>query len=239
MPSEPLVASGQPFVSNNGHSPAPDESETSLVQHAGHRASSTLDDGRKLVLTVELATALSRVKHSDGRVIKNAVNLALFIQQTHYWTCKAQQNRDQGNNGMQGQLDDEGKLWIYNSIASWEKNFPFWASTTIRSLRNDLVKLGLLRVQQRGKDWSENPGPGRAVTWYCLDYAAIDALEIQAEAASQFGGVIPCNHRRGDPSKHWRATKSTSREYPTNNKEHTHRWRGDGGWRGFEKRRAG
>lgn len=145
--------------------------------------SSNLDTGRKIPVSMEIATALSRARHSDGRKVKNAFNLAGFIQQIQYWTDIAQKNRDMDNDGMKGHIDDEGRLWFYNGMGSWERNFPCWTARTIRRLRDELVSLGIVLSQVRGKEWEDDePDEGKSVTWFHLNHAGIDALVAGEEA---------------------------------------------------------
>jgi hypothetical protein len=143
--------------------------------------SALLDKGRKIPVCVAVADALSRTRRRDGRKINNAVHLTLFIQQIQYWLDKAEENRRLGNDGMKSHLDENGRLWVYNGLGGWKRNFPFWNEDTIRRLRNELVELGIILVQERGKDWSENPAVGMSTTWYSIDYEALDALEQPAD----------------------------------------------------------
>ncbi|EDT3088997.1 replication protein RepO, partial [Salmonella enterica subsp. enterica serovar Newport] len=41
------------------------------------------------------------------------LNEAVIVQQMHYWMKDSQHFYD-------------GRRWIYNSVASWQKQFPFW-----------------------------------------------------------------------------------------------------------------
>lgn len=162
--------------------------------------SSNLDSGRKLILPVDIAEALSKAKHSDGTAIYNADRLAHFIQQCQYWMDKAQENRDLEVDGMKGHLDEEGRLWFYNGIGAWKKNFPFWSDDTIRRLRDECSALGLVLLKVRGKDWEEKPPAGKSVTWHSLNYKAIDALRPPRNLR---GGATcegdPPGNLQGDP----------------------------------------
>jgi len=143
------------------------------------KTSHYLDRGRKIPLSVELAHALSCATHADGRKIQNAVNLGIFIQQIQYWMDQAQENRDREIDGMKGHIDEDGRLWFYNGIGSWKKNFPFWHRDTIRKLRDELVALGIVKSQVRGKEWDDDdPDPGKSVTWFTLDYDVLDSFQV-------------------------------------------------------------
>jgi hypothetical protein len=48
------------------------------------------------------------------------LNEAIILQQLHYWTISCKKNQE------------EGHVWIYNTYAQWQKQFPFWSEITVK-----------------------------------------------------------------------------------------------------------
>lgn len=74
------------------------------------------------------------------------LNEAIALQQLHYWI---------ENPKTEGEVDEDGNKWIYNSYENWQKdNFPFWSVSTVRrvfqNLENgELVISAQLKAKQR------------------------------------------------------------------------------------------
>ena len=104
------------------------------------------------------------------------LNEAIVLQQVHYWitiNTKAERN-----------LRD-GYYWTFNSVANWQKQFPFWSYETIKRTLNKLS----------GKIKGKPKPPKLLITanynnikidrtlWYRIDY---DLLGIIAKEANEF-----------------------------------------------------
>lgn len=63
------------------------------------------------------------------------LNEAIVLNQLHFWTTRAAGRRDDG--------------WIYNTVAAWREQFPFWSEDTIKRTWASLKKQGIVEVQQR------------------------------------------------------------------------------------------
>ncbi len=90
--------------------------------------------------------------------VKIGLNEALFIQQLHYWV-------DRSKNII------EGRQWVYNTMADWSKQFPFWSQKTLSRTISNLEKQKLVisgNYNQKGYDRTK---------WYTIDYPALERLE--------------------------------------------------------------
>lgn len=90
--------------------------------------------------------------------VKIGLNEALFIQQLHYWVDRSKNIID-------------GRQWVYNTMADWSKQFPFWSQKTLARTISNLEKQGLVRsgnYNQKGYDRTK---------WYTIDYYALEQLE--------------------------------------------------------------
>jgi hypothetical protein len=82
-------------------------------------------------------------------------NEALILQQIHYWLTI---NEEKGNNYT------DGYYWTFNSIVDWQKQFPWWSTSTIERKLRRLEGLGIVvtsRYNKRGFDRTK---------WYRIDY---------------------------------------------------------------------
>jgi hypothetical protein len=114
-----------------------------------------------LIMLPSLAIALNSTSKKGGN--RNGDRKALFLQQVHYWTSKAEQSK-----GRMGRFQD-GRWWIYNSISEWQRQFPFWADRTLERIISALLKDGvLLRFQ-------EGAGAGTQ-SYFSIDYDRLDSL---------------------------------------------------------------
>lgn len=107
------------------------------------------------------------------------LNEAIFIQQIHYWLIAS-------NN------EEEGRKWVYNSIDSWQRQFPFWSESTIKRIIQDLKNKEILIVGKFNKLKLDR------TNWYSINY---ENLEILLKNESRSGqndptiGSICTNHR--------------------------------------------
>lgn len=90
--------------------------------------------------------------------VKIGLNEALFIQQLHYWVDRSKNIID-------------GRQWVYNTMADWSKQFPFWSQKTLSRTISNLEKQGLVlsgNYNQKGYDRTK---------WYTIDYPSLEWLE--------------------------------------------------------------
>ena len=104
-------------------------------------------DSRPLVVVPELAVAIG-------------LGEAIILQQVHYWL---EINRRENRNYR------DGFTWTYNSVAEWQKQFPFYTTKTIQRVITKLENQGILISNVYNK------GNFDRTKWYRIDY---DALEI-------------------------------------------------------------
>lgn len=105
------------------------------------------------------------------------LNEAIVLQQVHYlcWPRKNDTN-----------LRD-GKYWVYKSYPDWNKEFPWWGETTIKTTFRNLEKKGLLVsgvFNKKGMDRTK---------WYRVNY---DALEALRDTPSD--GIHPMDEAKSD-----------------------------------------
>ena len=97
------------------------------------------------------------------------LNEAIFLQQLHYWLRMSSHVYD-------------GRRWIYNSLADWQKQFPFWSDRTLRrvikSLESPLPGYGRALMIST---FQLNTHPMDKTKWYTLDYVLIDELSVQTD----------------------------------------------------------
>ncbi|MGG6297752.1 hypothetical protein ACQ4M4_25445 [Leptolyngbya sp. AN02str] len=77
-----------------------------------------------------------------------------FLQQLHYWTLNSQ---------TAGWIVD-GVKWVYNSLKSWQAQFPWMSEYGLRKAIANLKKLGLIQTAQH---WLTSY---RRVMFYRIDY---------------------------------------------------------------------
>ncbi len=136
---------------------------------------------RPLVVLPSLAEALG------------SVDKAIIIQQLNYWVKKSKNYHD-------------GRPWVYNSMDSWAKQFPWIKSkTTIKKHFKDLKKLGLVLTG------NFNQYSFDRTTWYTIDYDAFDkfsddffakkAAEKQEDAVQSIGQELTKEEPKNGPHK--------------------------------------
>ena len=95
------------------------------------------------------------------------LNEGLILQQIHYWAKVKQRDPSHYEASFR-----DGRCWVYNSLAEWHEQFPFWSTDTISRALISLKKQGLIVVEQFGKsDWDRT-------NWYAIDYDALNSLTI-------------------------------------------------------------
>ena len=85
------------------------------------------------------------------------LNESIIIQQIHYWLQKSNH-------------EHEDKPWIYNSISSWQKQFPFWCTKTIQRTIKSLKAKGLIETGNFNKLKFDK------TTWYTISYDQLELL---------------------------------------------------------------
>lgn len=91
-------------------------------------SSTGLIETQPLVLSPELAVAIGDRE-------------AIFVQQLQYWINKAINPAE----NMSGWRDDEGNIWIYNTLDEWSiLNFPFWSKDQVGRVIRSVEKKGVI-----------------------------------------------------------------------------------------------
>src|SRR5690606_14308674 len=103
------------------------------------------------------------------------LNEAIFLQQLNYWL--------KGDSGQYW----EGRKWVYNTYAEWQKNFPFWSKRTIQGIVLRLENEGLIESTDAHNDDSRD-----RTKWYTINYGHPDLND---------GGTDTCGGRT-DPHAH-------------------------------------
>jgi hypothetical protein len=94
------------------------------------------------------------------------LNEAIVLQQINYWL---------NQKGIGKTI--RGERWIYNTVADWQKNFPFWSQETIKRTIYSLQDAQLI------KSGTYNQSPTDRTKWYTINFAVVELLEalIQQE----------------------------------------------------------
>lgn len=142
----------------------------------------------KLLLNERPLIVLPSLAESLGSVDK-----AIILQQLNYWVKKSKNYHD-------------GRPWVYNSMESWAKQFPWIKSkTTIKKHFKDLKKLGLVLTR------NFNQYSFDRTTWYTIDYEALEkfsddffakkAAEKQEDAVQSIGQELAKEEPKNGPHK--------------------------------------
>ncbi|ECC3465985.1 replication protein RepO [Salmonella enterica subsp. enterica] len=106
------------------------------------------------------------------------LNEAVIVQQMHYWMKDSQHFYD-------------GRRWIYNSVASWQKQFPFWSEATIKRALGSLESQGVIVSGNYNRD------PRDRSKWYSINYVILSTIESSTQpvnnAFGQFDQMEQCN----------------------------------------------
>lgn len=94
-----------------------------------------------------------RLKQTLGKT-GNGFDEGAFLQQLHYWTLNAATTGWMIN----------GTKWIYNSLKSWQEQFPWMSEYGLRKAIANLKKLGLIQTAQH---WITSY---KRVMFYRIDY---------------------------------------------------------------------
>ena len=81
---------------------------------------------------------------------------AIILHQIGYWVKKKRENNQDFH---------DGYFWTYNSIAAWEKQFPFWSHNTIQRYLNSLQSQKMIFTGEY------NRSPFDKTRWYTLTSA--------------------------------------------------------------------
>ena len=98
-----------------------------------------------------------QVQASLAKALKS-LDEAVIIQQLHYWLQRSN-------------LVRENHRWVYNSMADWNKQFPWLTRKTLTNKFNDLEKRGLIITGNYNKAAFDK------TKWYRIDYDAFSYLE--------------------------------------------------------------
>lgn len=90
---------------------------------------------------------------------------AIVLQQIHYWVDIKIKDYARYMDSFQ-----EGRCWVYNTIAEWQEQFPFWSPRTIERTLTSLKARNVVIVKQLAKDTRDR------TNWYAIDYDIFDEL---------------------------------------------------------------
>ncbi|PGF06104.1 replication protein [Bacillus pseudomycoides] len=93
-----------------------------------------------------------------GLASRIGLNEAIFLQQIHYWLNRSKHFYDE-------------RSWVYNSVAEWVKQFPFWSENTIRRIVKNLEDEQLLVIG------NYNRAKFDKTKWYSINYEKLRLLE--------------------------------------------------------------
>lgn len=103
------------------------------------------------------------------------LNEAIILQQIQYWIKKSEHRFD-------------GKIWIYNSVSQWKKQFPFWSESTIDRTLKSLNKLGLLFIGNYNRDRRDR------TKWYSINYSQLDNIMKNAFSQNDECNLSNCDN---------------------------------------------
>jgi hypothetical protein len=99
--------------------------------------------------------SLAKVTGLDG---------AVFLQQLHYWTSQP------------GAHERDGCRWVYNTLAQWLEQFPFWTKSTLHRVISDLEAKGFIvstaTYNAKGSDRTK---------WYRINHEHPDLVMLASE----------------------------------------------------------
>ena len=119
------------------------------------------------------------------------INEAIILQQIHYWLERSNNIHD-------------GYKWVYNSVAEWQKQFPWLAIATLKRKFKSLEDKGLLITGNYNKKKFDK------TKWYRIDY---NLLNEMGQRLYQNDTTIVSNCTNG---KYQNDTTNT-RDYTENN----------------------
>lgn len=136
------------------------------------------------------------------------LNEAIVLQQIHYWLNSSQNFFEE-------------KYWVYNSVAEWQKQFPFWSESTIKRVLLNLEKQQVVYTGNFNSDaWDKTK-------WYSINYAQLCVVEASAlpvtDRLGQIDPIEEVNMTQGlgqvDPSAKVKLTRSLTENTTENTTE--------------------
>ena len=124
-------------------------------KEAGTMSHKTLE-ANSIPIPPHLAGLLKQTLGRSG----NGFDEGAFLQQLHYWTLNA---------GTTGWIVD-GVKWIYNSLKTWQQQFPWMSEYGLRKAIANLKKLELIQTAQH---WITSY---QRVMFYRIDYEKLKAF---------------------------------------------------------------
>lgn len=91
---------------------------------------------------------------------------AIILQQVHYWSLKCKQG-------------DDGHYWVYNTVAQWQEQFPFWCRNTIAKYIKNLRDSGYLIAEMRSENTFDK------TLYYRVDYEKIGGESIHQDLGNR------------------------------------------------------
>lgn len=88
------------------------------------------------------------------------LNEAIVLQQINYWMNQKNAGKIIG-----------GQRWIYNTIAEWQEQFPFWSEETVKRTIYNLEAAQLIKTGTYNKSAMDR------TKWYTINFAVVDLLE--------------------------------------------------------------
>jgi hypothetical protein len=82
---------------------------------------------------------------------------AIVLQQLHYWLLRSTNERD-------------GRTWVYNTLAEWTEQFPFWSTQTIRRVLNSLREKEVVITANYNQMKIDR------TLWYTIDYEKLNSI---------------------------------------------------------------
>lgn len=121
---------------------------------------------KPIVLNVALAEAVG-------------LNEAIVLQQLHYWISAERSGIEHG-----------GRRWVFNTLESWQEQFPFWSTDTIKRAFTSLRKAGLIEVEQLAKHRHDR------TNYYTIRYehrALVDECKLPSSSEAECPDLLPEN----------------------------------------------
>ena len=113
-----------------------------------------------------------------GLALTLGLNDAIILQQLHYWLGRSKHLHD-------------GEPWVFNSLAEWHEQFPWWSEDTISRALARLSRKGIVkRAHHSANKWDRT-------LWYGIDYRVLSSL-IPAASRNplpQFADIEPSSER--------------------------------------------
>lgn len=127
--------------------------------------------------------------------VKIGLNEAILVQQIHYWLQRSTTTVG-------------GHRWVYNSVARWREQFPFWSEDTIARTLKSLRTSGIVVADFLSND------PRDRTLYYRIDYRNLpvsDGGEVRHSIAASCGTERP---QDAGMSNRTETTTETTTEIP-------------------------